>query len=207
MNRLQTFLSVRLLVVFLALPVLVGCSGMTDRLRERSARDAKARVESWKNRGRENPTMTEEPPLTPEGRPAKLAPEDRANKPAKDAQKYYDPVADFEKASKEREFKDFIKKLREAVKKRDAEALALMMTPNFGYSMTPVRFGPGVFEYWEQNNIWRDLDEIVREPFKARDGFMVAPKKFSEGGPYSGYRAGIQLTPLGWRFAYFVTGI
>ena len=35
--------------------------------------------------------------------------------------------------------------------------LASMMTPDFGYRLDPLGVRAGVFEYWDQNDIWKEL--------------------------------------------------
>ncbi|MFQ3577810.1 MAG: hypothetical protein SNJ52_02215 [Verrucomicrobiia bacterium] len=199
---------IRALFLAVALSLLLpfaGCAGAVDSLRERSARDAAARIESWNARKKDR-SKPEEPPLNERGQPAKYAPEERAQRPAT---KPPTPIkSDLSNAASSPEFRAFLRELRAAVKNRDMMALAPMMTANFGYSLEPLLYGPGVFEYWDTNNIWPELEKIVREEFKPFQGFMVAPPKFADPThPYAGYRAGIQLTPEGWRFAYFVTGL
>ncbi len=103
------------------------------------------------------------------------------------------------------DFRTFLRMIRDAAKRRDAEALAPLMTPNFGYNMEPVMEGPGVFEFWEENNVWGQLELVVGFEFIEHEGFMVAPPQFArEGKSYTGWRAGMVRTRDGWRFAYFV---
>ena len=107
-------------------------------------------------------------------------------------------------------FQAFLGRLRQAVAAKDVEALAGMMTNNFGYHINPDREGEGVFAYWDQNNVWPELQLVVRERFvpfgDQRDGFMVAPVEFAAAEHYTGYRAGIRLVNGSWKFAYFVNG-
>lgn len=107
-------------------------------------------------------------------------------------------------------FQSFISRLRQAVAAKDATVIAGMMTTNFGYHINPDKEGDGVFAYWDQNNIWPELQLVIRERFvpfgDTRDGFMVAPAEFASAENYTGYRAGIQLVNGSWKFAYFVNG-
>ncbi len=107
-------------------------------------------------------------------------------------------------------FQAFVSRLRQAVAAKDVTAIAGMMTTNFGYHINPDKEGDGVFAYWDQNNIWPELQLVIRErfvPFGAvQDGFMVAPAEFATAENFTGYRAGIQLVNGSWKFAYFVNG-
>ena len=107
-------------------------------------------------------------------------------------------------------FQSFVSRLRQAVAAKDVTAIAGMMTTNFGYHINPDREGEGVFAYWDQNNVWPELQLVIRERFvpfgDVRDGFMVAPAEFAAADTYSGYRAGVQLVNGSWKFSYFVNG-
>lgn len=107
-------------------------------------------------------------------------------------------------------FQSFMGRLRQAVAAKDTTAIAGMMTTNFGYRINPDQEGEGVFAYWDQNNIWPELQLVIRERFvpfgDVSDGFMVAPAEFTTAQNYTGYRAGIQLVNGSWKFAYFVNG-
>src|SRR5437867_3743854 len=77
-------------------------------------------------------------------------------------------------------FQSFLGRLRTAVKNRDVQMLASMMTPNFGYGINPDREGEGVFKFWEENDLWKELELVLREKFVPMEGFMVAPRQFAE---------------------------
>jgi len=107
-------------------------------------------------------------------------------------------------------FQGFLNRLRQAVATKDTTAIAGMMTANFGYHINPDKEGEGVFAYWDQNNIWPELQLVIRERFvpfgELNGGFMVAPAEFATAENYTGYRAGIQLVNGSWKFSYFVNG-
>ena len=109
------------------------------------------------------------------------------------------------------DFQAFVGRLRKAVQARDVNTLASMMTPTFAYVLgaTPAedRQGPGVFQYWDENGLWLELEGIVSERFVPKENYMVAPPQFSDpAADYTGYRAGIQRVNGSWKFAYFVNG-
>jgi len=105
------------------------------------------------------------------------------------------------------DFDAFISRLRKAVVAHDMNAIAQMMTPDFGYSLSPEKSGEGVFQYWDQNNLWPELEGILSETFVKKQDYMVAPPQFADPSlNYDGYRAGIRRVNGSWKFAYFVNG-
>ena len=101
--------------------------------------------------------------------------------------------------------------MRKAVAARDLNAVAAMMTTDFAYVMgsSPEadRKGEGVFQYWDENGLWPELEGILSETFVKKDEFMVAPPQFANPAlEYNGYRAGIRRVSGSWKFAYFVNG-
>jgi hypothetical protein len=105
------------------------------------------------------------------------------------------------------DFQAFVDRLRKAVASRDIETLKSMMTDNFGYKLEPALSGPGVFQYWEDQGLWPELDGILSEKFVKKGDFMVAPPQFADPSlNYDGYRAGIRRINGSWKFAYFVNG-
>jgi len=117
------------------------------------------------------------------------------------------------------DFQAFVGRLRKAVAKRDVGTIKSMMTENFGYKLEPKMqgtdpnvTGPGVFQYWDQEDLWPELEGILSERFvkkKAPGGpeFMVAPPQFADPSlNYDGYRAGVTRVKGNWKFAYFVNG-
>jgi hypothetical protein len=114
--------------------------------------------------------------------------------------------------SSDTNFIAFMTRLRMAVAKRDLPVIASMMTTDFGYRLDPPGEGDGVFAFWDKNNIWPELNIVLREKFVGDGPFMTAPIEFvrsktnmePNAKPYTGYRAGMTLVEGGWRFAYFV---
>jgi hypothetical protein len=109
------------------------------------------------------------------------------------------------------DFQAFVSTLRRAVKARDTKMLASMMAPDFAYVLgsTPAedRLGAGVFQYWDSNSLWQELDGILSERFVQKETFMVAPPQFADpASEYTGYRAGIRRVNGSWKFVYFVNG-
>jgi hypothetical protein len=115
--------------------------------------------------------------------------------------------ADLREESTDVDFQAFVGRLRKAVAKRDVEAIKSMMTDDFGYKLEPAMSGPGVFQYWEQENLWPELDGILSERFVKKGAFMVSPPQFADPSlNYDGYRIGITRIRGSWKFAYFVNG-
>ena len=105
------------------------------------------------------------------------------------------------------DFQAFVGRLRKAVAAHDVNTLAGMMTPDFGYSLKPEKSGEGVFKFWEDQNLWPELDGILSEKFIKKGDYMVSPPQFAdESLNYDGYRAGIRRINGSWKFAYFVNG-
>jgi hypothetical protein len=106
------------------------------------------------------------------------------------------------------DFQAFVGRLRKAVAARDTKALNEMMTPDFGYKIEPKMEGcPAVFKYWDDQNLWPEVDGILSEKFVKKGAYMVAPPQFAdESLNYDGYRAGIRRVNGSWKFAYFVNG-
>jgi hypothetical protein len=103
------------------------------------------------------------------------------------------------------DFQGFVGRLRKAVAQHDVDTLAPMMTQNFGYSLNPVGEGPGVFQYWDQMNIWPQLEAVLAQHFVLKGSFMVSPPAFANDPNFHGYRAGMTTVEGSWKFAYFVT--
>ena len=105
------------------------------------------------------------------------------------------------------DFDGFISRLRKAVAAHDMNTIASMMTADFGYSLNPEKSGEGVFRYWDENNLWPELEGILSETFVKKQDYMVAPPQFADPSlNYDGYRAGILRVKGSWKFAYFVNG-
>ena len=112
--------------------------------------------------------------------------------------------ADMADVSADTSFQAFQGRLRKAVAKRDTQMLSTMMTSNFGYSWEANGEGAGVFDYWSQNNLWPELELVLKEKFVPSGNFMVAPPEVTYDANYRGYRAGLQQVNGAWRFAFFV---
>ena len=105
------------------------------------------------------------------------------------------------------DFQAFVGRLRKAVQAHDVQALASMMTEDFGFSINPERSGEGVFKYWDENGLWQELEGIMTERFAKKGEFWVAPPQFAnEALNYDGYRVGIRRVNGSWKFIYFVNG-
>jgi len=102
-------------------------------------------------------------------------------------------------------FEAFLSRLRKAAAKRDVKMLSSVMTADFGYSWAPGGEGAGVFDYWDKNNLWPELNLVLREKFVPSGDYMVAPAQVSFDPDYNGYRAGLRLVNGSWRFTYFVS--
>ncbi len=115
--------------------------------------------------------------------------------------------AELREESSDVDFQAFVGRLRKAVAAHDVNTLASMMTPDFGYSLNPEKSGEGVFKYWDEQNLWPELDGILSEKFVKKGDYMVAPPQFAdESLNYDGYRAGLRRVNGSWKFAYFVNG-
>ncbi len=103
------------------------------------------------------------------------------------------------------DFQAFIGRLRKAVAAHDVETVASMMTQNFGYRLDPIGEGDGVFQYWDDELLWPQLQAVLSERFAPKGNFMVAPPEFATDPNFHGYRAGVTPVDGTWKFAYFVT--
>ena len=107
-------------------------------------------------------------------------------------------------ASGDHSFQAVLGQLRIAVQKKDFQMLAQLMAPDFGYRWDNAPPDETVFSYWEANNIWPQLDEVLKQQFVPNGDFMVAPPAFGADPDYPGYRAGMKQIGGSWKFAYFV---
>jgi len=103
-------------------------------------------------------------------------------------------------------FQSFVGRLRLAVSRHDRATLSQMMTPDFGYRWDPPMAGETCFDYWDQQNLWPELQKVLSQRFVPNGPYMVAPQQFVDESNYSGYRAGVRLVNGGWRFGYFISG-
>jgi hypothetical protein len=115
--------------------------------------------------------------------------------------------ADLREENNDVDFQAFVGRLKKAVSARDVNTLAGLMTEDFGYSLNPEKSGEGVFKYWDENNLWPELEGILTERFAKKDEFWVAPPQFADPTlNYDGYRVGIKRVKGSWKFVYFVNG-
>jgi len=115
--------------------------------------------------------------------------------------------ADLREENNDVDFQAFVGRLKKAVSSHDVATLAGMMTEDFGYSLNPERSGDGVFKFWDENNLWPELEGILTERFAKKDDFWVAPPQFADPTlNYDGYRVGIRRVKGSWKFVYFVNG-
>ncbi|MGF1657113.1 MAG: hypothetical protein ACFCU3_09065 [Verrucomicrobiales bacterium] len=187
-----------LIIVSLAFS-LTGCADTVEKLRQQSEEDARRRAAT--RQGLPAPDASPTPTPTPPPRTER----DMLREIEQPGARAVDPRLPNRPA--EQDFDSFLAKLRQAVVNKDMDTIASLMTPNFGYSLSPLMEGPGVFEYWDVNNRWPELQRVVAQRFVPSSGFMVAPPEFGDPNTtYTGYRAGMVRTPNGWRFSYFVSG-
>jgi hypothetical protein len=115
--------------------------------------------------------------------------------------------ADLREENNEVDFQAFVGRLKKAVAARDMNTIAGMMTPDFGYALNPERSGDGVFKYWDENNLWPELEGILTEKFAKKGEYWVAPPQWADPTlNYDGYRVGIRRVSGSWKFVYFVNG-
>ena len=119
--------------------------------------------------------------------------------------------ADLRQENDDVDFQAFVGRLKKAVAAHDVQTLSTMMTSDFAYVLGATeaedRKGDGVFKYWDENNLWPELDGILTERFAKKDDFWVAPPQFADPSlHYTGYRVGIRRFGGSWKFVYFVNG-
>ena len=101
-------------------------------------------------------------------------------------------------------FQAFIGRLRKAVAVHDMQTVASMMTPDFLYRLKPDASGEGVFQYWDQQSLWPQLQAVLGQRFVPFGNCMVAPPEFAaDPGKFHGYRAGVASVGGVWIFVYF----
>lgn len=94
--------------------------------------------------------------------------------------------------AKDQAFQAFVGRLRIAVRKKDRQVLAQMMTPDFGYRWDDPPAGEVIFDYWEHHKLWGELGRVLQQEFTPNDLYMVAPPEVVNDPTYNGYRAGIR---------------
>ena len=115
--------------------------------------------------------------------------------------------ADLREENNDVDFQAFVGRLKHAVSAHDVNAIAGMMTEDFGYSLNPEKSGDGVFKFWDENNLWPELEGILTEKFAKKEDFWVAPPQWADPSlNYDGYRVGIKRIKGSWKFVYFLNG-
>ncbi len=102
-------------------------------------------------------------------------------------------------------FQAFVGRLRKAVKNKDVPMVASLMAPDFGYTWD--QSGPAsaqVFSYWDENNLWPVLEDLLGKKFTPSDLYMVSPPELASDSNYAGPRCGMRIVGGSWRFAYFL---
>lgn len=131
-------------------------------------------------------------------------PEKKAEK-KKAKQEKEDAIYKIRDDNKDVSFRSFVGQLRKAVANRDVKVLSTLMTADFAYSWAPGGQGYGCFQYWDENNLWPELQAVVADDFVSSGNFLVAPKEFAEmGEEYGGFRAGVRREKGSFKLAYFV---
>ena len=108
--------------------------------------------------------------------------------------------------TKDQSFQSFLGRLKTAAGKKDRVMLASLMTSDFGYRWDNPPPGETCFDYWEQHNLWPELNRVLRETYLPNEMYMVAPAVVVTAPTYAGYRAGMRIVGGSWKFAYFVPG-
>src|SRR6476661_2913655 len=99
------------------------------------------------------------------------------------------------------DFQAFVGRLKQAVAARDMNTIAGMMPADFLYAINPERSGDGVFKYWDENNLWPELEGILTEKFAKKGEYWVAPPQWADPTlNYDGYRVGIRRVSGSWKF-------
>jgi len=115
--------------------------------------------------------------------------------------------ADLREENNDVDFQAFVSRLKQAIASRDMNTIAGMMPEDFLYAINPDRAGDGVFKYWDENNLWPELEGILTEKFAKKGDFWVAPPQWADPTlNYDGYRVGIRRLKGSWKFMYFVNG-
>lgn len=106
--------------------------------------------------------------------------------------------------SEDQTFQSFTGRLRTAVAKRDIATLSALMAPDFGYRWDAAPHGETPFSYWDRNNLWGELNNLLKTKWVPYESFMVVPPQMAGNEDYHGYRAGVRMVNGSWRFSYFV---
>ena len=102
-------------------------------------------------------------------------------------------------------FQAFVGRLRIAVRKKDVPMIASMMTADFGFTWEEsAQPGAQIFAYWDENNLWPVLADLLERKFAPQELYMVSPPELVSDSKYSGPRCGMRVVSGSWKFAYFL---
>jgi hypothetical protein len=102
-------------------------------------------------------------------------------------------------------FQAFIGRLRTAVRKKDVPMVSSLMTADFGYTWDEsAQPSAQIFAYWDENNLWPVLADLLDRKFAAQELYMVSPAELVTDPGYNGPRCGMRIASGSWRFAYFL---
>ncbi len=97
-----------------------------------------------------------------------------------------------------------LERLRVAVRKRDGAALAAEMTADFGYRWDALPQGEDFFSYWNEKQLWGELERLLGGRLVAKENYLVGPPEFVMDSSYRGPRVGFRVEEQRWKFAYFL---
>lgn len=102
-------------------------------------------------------------------------------------------------------FRAFLGRLRIAVAKKDVPMISSMMTADFGYTWEEsAQPSAQIFSYWDENNSWPVLSDLLEKKFTPQELYMVSPPELAADANYNGPRCGMRIANGSWRFAYFL---
>lgn len=102
-------------------------------------------------------------------------------------------------------FQAFVGRLRIAVKKKDVPMVASLMTADFGYTWEEAaQPSAQIFAYWDENNLWPVLADLLQRKFAPQELYMVSPPDLVTDPKYNGPRCGMRMVGGSWKFAYFL---
>ena len=83
--------------------------------------------------------------------------------------------------------------------------VASMMTGDFGYTWEEsAQPSAQIFSYWDENNLWPVLADLLDRKFTPQELYMVSPPELVSDSKYNGPRCGMRIAGGSWKFAYFL---